>query len=394
MLNPVECTSEHHSFGGDGVVFSGRAEALLPRLRDEYGGRIQLIYLDPPFGTGGSFEYRDRTITHAYSDKLGSKERLELMRTVLLGCRELLCDSGSIYVHVDYRMSAAIRMIMDEIFGANNLMNELIWVYKSGGRATRFYPRKHDVILFYRKTRKVFFNIAAAGVPRGTERRNHMRRRVDDDGRIYFSIRTNGREYRYYEDDLVYPSDVWSDIEHLHQRDPERTGYATQKPEALLKRIILTSSREGDTVADLFGGSGTTAAAAARLGRRFVSVDCSKASLLVTRRRLLSASNEQNILRANRPLDIRFGADHSLAPSDARELFESEPIIGGVHIEASGGERTPAYAAVGKMLGGVFMPREYLLRPSEGAGLTVWEGETLHIVDSNCNQGFFNFSIG
>lgn len=393
MLNPVKCTSEHHSFGGDGIVFLGRTEALLPRLCDEYGGRVQLIYLDPPFGTGGSFEYKDRTVTHAYSDDLSSDERLALMRTVLLGCRELLCDSGSIYVHIDYRMSGAIRIMMDEIFGANNLMNELIWAYKSGGRATRFYPRKHDVILFYRKTRKVFFNIAAAGVPRGAERRNHMRRRVDDDGRIYFSIRTNGREYRYYEDDLVYPSDVWSDIEHLHQRDPERTGYATQKPEALLKRIIQTSSREGDIVADLFGGSGTTAAAAARLGRRFVSVDCSKASLLVTRRRLLSASSEQNILRASHPLHICLGSDCMLSPDDAKELFELEPIIGGVRIAVSGGERTIAYAAAGEMLGGVFKPREYLLRPSAGAGLTVWEGETLHIVDSNCNQGFFNIFI-
>ena len=99
-----------------------------------------------------------------------------------------------------------------------------------------------------------------------------MKQGVDQDGRIFWSIRSGGKEYRYFEDSKVYPSDVWSDISHLHQRDPERRGYDTQKPEALLERIILASSRPGDLAADFFAGSGTTLAVA-KLGRNWIGID-------------------------------------------------------------------------------------------------------------------------
>src|SRR5690606_30562996 len=107
-----------------------------------------------------------------------------------------------------------------------NFMNEIIWCYKSGGRSTRYYPRKHDTILFYRKSAKVFFDIYAVGRPRGPEKRNHMKRYIDEDGRVCFSIRSAGKVYTYYEDTPVFPSDVWDDIEHLQQKDSERVGYA------------------------------------------------------------------------------------------------------------------------------------------------------------------------
>jgi len=118
-----------------------------------------------------------------------------------------------------------------------------------------------------------------------------MKQVVDEEGRVFWTIRSGGKEYRYYEDSKVYPSDVWDDISHLQQKDPERTGYDTQKPEALLERMILASSRPGDLVADFFAGSGTTLAVAERLGRRWIGVDQSIFALHTVRKRLLSCAD-------------------------------------------------------------------------------------------------------
>ena len=208
------------------------------------------------------------------------------MAKVLICCRELLSEDGSIYLHIDYRLSGVMRRTMDEIFGEANLMNEIIWSYKSGGRAIKHFSRKHDTILFYRKSKSVYFNIKAAGVMRGSDRRNHMKRRADEDGRIYYAIRSNGKEYRYYEDAPVYPGDVWTDISHLQQRDPERTGYATQKPVKLLERLLLPVTQPGDLVCDLCCGSGTALAAAQGLGCRVAGVDMSPEAVLIARSRL------------------------------------------------------------------------------------------------------------
>ena len=122
-----------------------------------------------------------------------------------------------------------------------------------------------------------------------------MKRFIDENGRICFSIRSGGKTYYYSEDTPVYPTDVWTDIEHLQQKDSERTGYSTQKPEALLRRIVLSSSRPGDIVADLFAGSGTTAAVARKEGRKYVAVDSSGFSLMTFRKRLLKDAENQGL---------------------------------------------------------------------------------------------------
>ena len=115
---------------------------------------------------------------------------------------------------------------------------------------------------------------------------NHLRRHVDADGRVYRTIRSAGRVYRYYDDEPTLPPDVWLDVNHLQQRDPERLGYPTQKPEALLRRIVAACSEPGQVVADFFCGSGTTLAAAQRLGRRWLGVDCSPAAVAIAAARL------------------------------------------------------------------------------------------------------------
>lgn len=277
-----------------GAYYHMEAEEALTLLLPRFREKVQLVYLDPPFFTGQHFQYRRTGAgggmhTHtAYSDlqQGGRQAYLDSLTRILRGVHALLHPEGALYLHLDYRSASYLRVILDDIFGEENLRNEIIWHYKSGGRAKRHFSRKHDTLLYYAKTGDCYFNPNAVAIPRGPEKRNHMKRHTDADGRIFTSIRSGGREYRYYEDDPVYLSDVWDDISHLHQKDPERTGYDTQKPEALLCRILLASSRPGDWVCDFFSGSGTTWAAARKLNRLFLGADQSPFSLLTCRKRM------------------------------------------------------------------------------------------------------------
>ena len=389
----IYCKAEHHDIGGPGAFFLARSEKQLPKLISEYGGKVQLIYLDPPFGTGDTFQRKEDTSIPLFRDDMPEAEYLKWMHTILTGCHALLSPSGSLYLHVDWRMSAKLRLMLDDIFGQENFMDEIIWGYKSGGRATRFFPRKHDTILFYRKSRKVYFNIAAVGQPRGPERRNHMKQFVDQDGRVGYSIRTRGKLYTYYEDDLIYPSDVWTDIEHLQQKDRERTGYATQKPEALLERIILASSKEGDLVCDLFSGSGTTAAVAAKTGRRFLAVDASPLALITLRKRLLANASSPSLLdepnATHKAMTLHFPA--------ARNKCDVAYSVDGNSINVTEAQinRRPsplAYAAIGYEKEGVFYPARTVTKAKLPLKLPLPKGvekPVVQLVNAYGDQAFF-----
>ena len=190
------------------------------------------------------------------------------------------------YLHLDWRMAAPARVMCDKVFGKTRFLNEIIWSYESGGRAKRYFSRKHDVILLYAKSNKYFFDLTRVPLPRGGERRNHMARGRDEQGRMFSRITSNGKEYRYYDDEPVYPGDVWTDISHLQQRDPERTGYATQKPLKLLERLLLPVTNPGDLVADLCCGSGTALEAARQLDCRFAGLDLNPEAIAVCQNRL------------------------------------------------------------------------------------------------------------
>ena len=386
----IYCKTEQHDIGGPGSFFLVRSEKLLPKLIDEYKGKVQLIYLDPPFGTGDSFQRRsdkdEESRIPLFRDDMPEAEYLKWMRTILTGCHTLLSPTGSLYLHIDWRMNAKLRLMLDDIFGQDNFMDEIVWSYRSGGRATRFYPRKHDTILFYRKSRRVYFNIAAVGQPRGPERRNHMKQ-------FGFSIRTNGKLYTYYEDDLIYPSDVWTDIEHLQQKDKERLGYATQKPEALLERIILASSREGDLVCDLFSGSGTTAAVAVKTGRRFLAVDASPLALITLRKRLLSLASRPTLLdepeaddrvltlhyHANRnKCDVSYSVtDHAVTIAEAQLNRRPSPL---------------SYVAMGYVQEQVFYPIRTVTKPKLPVKLPLpvdVDRPVVQLVNAYGDQAFF-----
>lgn len=298
----IRITQERVGDGGAGVFYLAQAaRALELAFAEGMAGKVRMVYLDPPFFTGQRFYYRQRVGIPGwqgeaaytrpmpiYTDKFagGLAGYLEMLRAAFIGARELLMPGGCIYVHVDWRASAHVRLLLDEIFGAKNFLNEIIWQYKSGGRAQNHFSRKHDTIFFYCKDKPYYFNPLAVAGKRGPQRRNHMKRQVDADGRVFYSIRSAGKVYTYYEDAPLYLDDVWNDIPHLQQMDPERTGYDTQKPQALLERIIRASSQEGEIVADLFSGSGTLAAAALACSRRFLAADASPYALCALRRRI------------------------------------------------------------------------------------------------------------
>ena len=290
-------------------------------------------------------------------------------------------------------MSHKARMLLDAIFGESNFMNEIVWAYRSGGRATRCYPRKHDTILFYRKSKKVFFNIKAVGQPRGPERRNHMKRFIDEDGRIGFSIRSNGKTYTYYEDSLIYPSDVWSDIEHLQQKDRERTGFMTQKPEALLKRIIAASTEPGDLVMDLFSGSGTTAAVATKLGRQFVSVDQSPVACALLRRRQLGITSEPTLTETPvESLSIRYPVDRTPCRIDAELTRKGEKrFVQLKKVVFSDKDAAPMYVATGVVNGAAFCAMHTNCAPKLPIRLPLPAEQTpvLHVVGVHGEQAFF-----
>lgn len=285
---------------GDGRdrLLCADASSPLPEL-DALAGQAQCVYLDPPFMTGNRFVRRRRFGVSgwrtgrpapeypAYDDDFPSREAyLAFLRGLIVQAHRLLKDTGVFCLHLDWRASAYARLICDEIFGEELFVNEVIWAYESGGRARRSFSRKHDVILLYGRTKKYRFDLRRVPLSRTDNRRNHMRRAVDEEGRAYRSIKSGGREYRYYDDMPVYPGDVWTDISHLQQKDPERTGYATQKPLKLLERLLLPLVEPGDLVCDLCCGSGTTLAAAQALGCRVLGVDVSPEAVAVAGSRL------------------------------------------------------------------------------------------------------------
>nr|BBH96005.1 site-specific DNA-methyltransferase [Thermogemmatispora argillosa] len=274
------------------LIYGDKGQVLAALLA-EFAGAVDLIYIDPPFMTERTYRGRRGL---AYDDRWQHNldAYLQWLYETFLLLYRLLAPHGSLYVHLDWRTVHFARLLLDEVFRAaaadgGGFQNEIIWHYHSGGRPrrSRGFARKHDTLLLYTRSRQYCFHGERVGPLRGSERRNHMRRQVEADGRVCWTIRSGGRLYRYYADEPMTPADVWCDISHLHQRDPERNGYATQKPAALLERIVLASSEVNDLVLDCFCGSGVTPAVAERLGRRWIACDGSPLAIEVTRERLL-----------------------------------------------------------------------------------------------------------
>ncbi len=257
----------------------------LPILKSLPTGSVRLIYIDPPFNTGKRrAQQRLRTVRDEAGDRTGFQGRryktvrlgkqafpdsfasfLDFLRPRLQEARRVLTPDGSLYFHIDYREVHYCKVLLDEIFGRASFLNEIIWAYDYGARTRRKWPTKHDNILWYAK----------------------------DPANYVFNYETLDR-LPYLAPNLVgpekaargkTPTDVWW-LTIVSPTGKEKTGYPTQKPLSLLKRILAASSQPGDTVLDFFAGSGTTGVAAHELGRRFILVDNNPEAIEVMKKRL------------------------------------------------------------------------------------------------------------
>lgn len=277
------------------ALLNGDPETGLPSMR----GKIDLIYIDPPFDSkadyrtgitlpNGDVEQKPTVLEQfAYSDTWadGTISYLKMLYPRLALMKELLSDQGSIYVHCDWHAGHYLKVILDDIFGKDNFINEIVWSYRSGGASRNgSLPRKHDTILFYCKQSSSF------SINGKTERqyleKPFMGSKQDENGRYY--VDTILRD--------VFEGAPWivtdTGIKQYNMRpvlnlSSERVGYATQKPEGLLQILIELASNKNSIVADFFGGSGTTAAVAEKLGRRWITSDLGKPSTMIMRKRFI-----------------------------------------------------------------------------------------------------------
>lgn len=241
-----------------------------------------VVYADPPFNSErvvGAARRASPRFTDRHPG--GMPGYLAFLRPRLAEMIELLTDSGTLYVHLDWRAAHYVKVLLDELLSPDHLLNEIIWSYRSGARPARWFARKHDTILVYAKNpgRHVFNRLRA-----GSYRTKDLRK--DEEGRLYKSTRS-GRIY--FHPDGPAMSDVW-DVPILSTVSKERTGYPTQKPEALLQRVIRGSSNEDDLVGDFFCGSGTTLLVAAKLSRRWIGCDENPDAVTIAEQRLASVT--------------------------------------------------------------------------------------------------------
>ncbi|GAB4386744.1 MAG: hypothetical protein Kow0022_16650 [Phycisphaerales bacterium] len=283
------------------LLFRADARDAARSLLETHAGRVDLIYLDPPFLVGTDFEACVRTGSRterlfAYSDRWSSVgEYLCFMQEVLEACHRLLADDGALYLHVDRRTSHWLRCVLSEIFGVDRERGVIVWLLGNGVRTRGQWGCAHnDILCFSKGSRfKLRTERAALREPFAAGSLQSHFRNIDADGRRYRLRHINGREYRYYADEGRVIGSVWADCPSMSARSPvldQFTGYPTQKPERLLERIIEASSDPGDLVVDLFCGSGTTPAVAQRLGRRWAASDAGRLAVETTLARVLQTS--------------------------------------------------------------------------------------------------------
>jgi len=298
-------------WGDNKLILSSLVNGPLREEIEKEGG-IKLIYIDPPFAVGADFsidiKINGNEVTKkpsiieevVYRDtwERGISSYLNMMYERLKLMYDLLAEDGSIYVHCDYRVNSYIRMILDDIFGKENFQNQIIWHYRRWTAISGNYQKLHDVIFFYSKNSNYIFNTPFE--PYGDWIKKDYQY-TDKDGKRWRWHTVKGVRYKVYlenEEKGVKMGDVW-EIPYIVSTAIERLGYPTQKPEALLERIIKTSSNENDLVADFFCGSGTTCAVAEKLARKWVGTDLSRFAIHTTRKRMIDVQRE--LKKENKP---------------------------------------------------------------------------------------------
>ncbi len=323
------------------LLFEGDCLTIIEKRLQDFKGKFKLIYIDPPFLSGTDYSVKKRSRgtaknssklseTFTYSDKWESQEDyLDFMRPRLQAMRELLTTDGSLWVHLDWHVSHYLKVMLDDIFGYHNFVNEIVWKRTNSPKAqSKGFGTQHDVILLYAVDSQEFqikpiykkhdkralkpysyedengrfrlIEIEAQGIQRTEDRKQfewrgrtapwlYKREKLDewwDRGLIYQSRNGRYTKKQYLKDSPgILVSDLWNDIAPVQGSSKENTGFLTQKPQALLERVIASATEKGDVVGDFFAGAGTTAVAAEKLNRRWILCDNSPSSIQVMKKR-------------------------------------------------------------------------------------------------------------
>ena len=356
---------------------------VMGSLLEKFAGKIDLIYIDPPFATGADFSFtseigesgeevtKEQSVIEekAYRDTWGRgfDSYLNMIYTRLSVMRDLLSENGSIYIHLDWRVNSHVRLILDELFGQEHFQREIVW---SIGTASGFksitnnWVRSHDTLLFFSKSKKPTFNKQFSNLDERTIRRYD---KVDSEGKRYkvYYDKDGNKRLVYLDTSKGRPvSSVWGDIIGFQtvNNTGEYLGYGTQKPQALLERIISASSNPGDLVGDFFCGSGTTLAVAEKLGRRWIGCDLGRWAIHVTRKRLLGIENCKpfevlNLGRYERQYwqGVTFGDKKNRAVAEQTlyeylafmlRLYGAQPVAGMAHLHGKKGKAMVHIGAV------------------------------------------------
>lgn len=365
---------------------------VMGSLLEKFAGKIDLIYIDPPFATGADFSFtteigesgeevtKEQSVIEekAYRDTWGRgvDTYLEMIVPRLRLMRDLLSDNGSLFVHLGVQVNHYIRIALEEVFGIDNVVDEIIWSYgtPSGGRAAgNKIIKAHEYILYAVRSygshiyNKEFLGYSEKYIEERFNkvdeegRRYQPRKRINEKGEVYY-------ERQYLDGAKGVPlSTVWSDIVqtysmHLVKRAAEETGFQTQKPEALLKRVVSIASNPGSLVADFFCGSGTTLAVAEKLGRRWIGCDLGRWAIHVTRKRLLSIPNCKpfeilNLGKYERQYwqGVTFGDKNDKSVTEQKlyeylafilKLYGAQPVAGMAHLHGKKGKAMVHIGAV------------------------------------------------
>jgi adenine-specific DNA-methyltransferase len=259
---------------------------VMGSLLEKFAESIDLIYIDPPFATGSDFSIGQQQVAYRDTWKAGMGGYLAMIAERLRLIRDLLSPAGSLFLHCDWHVSHLLRAIGDEVFGAENFLNEIVWYYynKFQGNVKRF-ASNHDVVLWYRKGPSYQFHQQVEKRAEGKVKQ--LIRQWDKDKAAIVNAKGADGRVMYRETDQRTVDDVWR-MSMLQPADrTENCGFPTQKPEALLRRIVQAASSEGDLVADFFCGSGTMLAVAEKLNRRWIGCDLGRWGIHTTRKRLL-----------------------------------------------------------------------------------------------------------
>ena len=281
-------------WGDNKLILSSLKSGALRRQIEDAGG-LKLIYIDPPFDVGADFSmdieiggetfHKEPNLLEqiAYRDTWGrgADSFIAMIYERLVLMRDLMANDGSIYVHCDWRVCSYIRLAMDEVFGRDCFKNEIIWHYRRWPAKSPMFQRSHDTILWYGKTEKTVWNQQFQELSEATLKRFGGMKVKGETTKEVLGEMSAGAPMR----------DVW-EVNHVLGANPENAGYPTQKPEALLERIVFANTDPGDLVADFFGGSGTTAAVAEKLGRKWITSDLGKFGIHTTRKRLIQVQRD------------------------------------------------------------------------------------------------------